>query len=121
MQRAKYHYQMHCQGCHTEDGRGFNDVPQLQGYLGYFLQVDAGREYLVRVPGSANADLSDSALAELLNWMLLEFSQASLAPHWQAYTSEEVGQYRRAPLLEVIEHRKQLTLKIEQKIKDQSQ
>ncbi len=111
--RAKFHYQMLCQGCHTEDGRGFNSVPRLQGYVGHFLNSEEGRSYLVRVPGSANADLDDDGLAELLNWMVLEFAQGSEPVEWQPYTESEVANYRKAPLLEVIEYRRQLVQQIE--------
>lgn len=111
--RAKFHYQMLCQGCHTEDGRGFNSVPRLNGYVGHFLKSEEGRSYLVRVPGSANADLDDDKLAELLNWMVFEFAQDSEPVEWKLYTGSEVSIYRKAPLLEVVEHRRQLVQQIE--------
>ena len=107
-QRAKFHYQMSCQGCHTGDGAGYNSVPKLKGELGRFLQSQAGREYLVRVPGSANAALTNEQLAEVLNWMLLQFSGDSLTADWRPYQADEVAAYRRAPLLEVVRYRQQL-------------
>ena len=66
-------YMLQCQGCHLADGTGApGAVPSLEG-MGRFLSVPGGREYLVRVPGSAQSPLSDLELAEVLNWMLREF------------------------------------------------
>ncbi|MFK8050524.1 MAG: cytochrome c [Halioglobus sp.] len=106
--RAVFNYQMHCQGCHTPDGIGGMSVPDLRGEMGNFLQSQAGREYLVRVPGSANSVLSDEQLAEVLNWMLLKYAGASLSEDWRPYNAEEVGEYRSEPLYEVVEHRRNL-------------
>lgn len=112
-ERAKFHYQLHCQGCHTEDGRGYLTVPGLQGFVGNFLKIDEGRAYLVRVPGSANAYLSDEHLAELLNWMLLQFAGGSLPNQWRPYSGTEVADYRSRPLLEVDNYRKSLVSEID--------
>ena len=100
-----FNYQMFCQGCHSPDGSGFNSVPTLKGSIHRFMATEQGREYLVRVPGSANAPLSDEDLAKLLNWMLLEFSN-SAEQTWQPYTEQVVGEYRQSPLFETIEYRK---------------
>jgi len=107
-ERARFDYQLLCQGCHTPDGSGATGVPQLRGVLGYFLGSDAGRAYLVRVPGSANAALSDARLADVLNWMLLAFGGDSLPAQWPGYAAAEVARYRADPLFEVDEHRRQL-------------
>lgn len=106
--RAKFNYQMFCQGCHTPDGRGGAGVPRLKSFIGYFLNSQEGREYLVRVPGSANSKLNDKDLAEVLNWAILQFGEDSIPEQWQAYDAEQVGRYRQQPLLVVIEYRKQL-------------
>lgn len=107
-QRAQYNYKMFCRGCHTPDGSGVQSVPELKGYMGHFLQLPEGRDYLVRVPGSANSVLDDAQLAELLNWMILEFGEDSIPENFTPYTAEEVAKLRSEPLLEVVEYRKQL-------------
>lgn len=107
-QRAKFNYQMFCQGCHTGDGSGHKDVPTLKGFMGHFLNSQEGREYLVRVPGSANSALNNEQLAEVLNWMLVNFAEQSAPNDWQAFEVDEVTEYRKAPLFEVINYRKQL-------------
>ncbi len=106
--RAKSNYQIFCQGCHSPTGSGYRGVPEINGFIGNFLSTQKGREYLVQVPGSANAVLDNDHLAEVLNWMILEFSGPSLPKKWTTYTGEEVGKLRKTPLMEVVEYRKSL-------------
>lgn len=107
---VQFDYMMNCQGCHLPDGSGFpaRNVPTITGQLGNFLHVEGGREFLVRVPGSAQSDLNDERLAAVLNWMLNTFSPAELPAQWQPYSAEEVGLLRKSPLLEVTPIRSQL-------------
>jgi len=104
-----------CQGCHLEDGRGFpqRGVPALNGFVGNFLQVPGGREYLVQVPGAAQSELSDERLAEVLNWMLRTFSPAQLPADFRPYTASEVGRLRKSPLVEVAPVRGELLRRLE--------
>ncbi|MDH3643047.1 MAG: hypothetical protein OES38_13180, partial [Gammaproteobacteria bacterium] len=105
----------HCQGCHLRAGEGApGSVPRMNGYVGNFLRVPGGREFLVQVPGSANAALDDAALAELLNWMLLTMSPNELPRPWQRYTAQEVGALRAEPLREVETVRAELVMRIAQ-------
>jgi hypothetical protein len=102
-------YAVHCQGCHLADGSETpGRVPALAGSVGHFLRVPGGREYLVRVPGSAQSPLSDAALAALLNWMLPHFDAEGLPAKFAPYTGEEVGRLRRAPLTDVDGERRRL-------------
>ncbi len=111
-QRAHFNYQMFCQGCHTPDGVGANTVPRMKDQVGYFLETRAGREYLVRVPGSATSALDDEQLAEVLNWIIQQFAGDSADESYERYTSLEVGQLRRQPLNEVEQYRTQLLVEI---------
>ena len=45
--------------------------------LGSLLATPAGRAYLVRVPGVAQAPLDDERLAALLNWVSRELSRVA--------------------------------------------
>ncbi|MCY3640546.1 MAG: hypothetical protein OXH37_05995 [Gammaproteobacteria bacterium] len=112
--RARINYMLNCQGCHLPRGEGVGDIPQMENFVGNFLKVSGGRAFLVRVPGSANAALDDAALAELLNWMLLEISADQLPKDFQPYTAAEVGQYRASPLSDVNAVRLPLIQKIAQ-------
>jgi mono/diheme cytochrome c family protein len=87
-------YALHCSACHGLDGTGLGFVPTLHG-LEPLLTAPAGRDYLARVPGVAQAPLSDERLARLLNWVLVRFSDARVEP---PYTAAEVGRLRASPL-----------------------
>lgn len=101
--RAQFNYQVSCRGCHLPDASGIEGrVPRIKGFVGNFLKVKGGREFLVRVPGAANAALDDKQLAELLNWMIVRFAGASLPDNFKPYTTAEVAKFRSHPLIDVI-------------------
>lgn len=101
-QRAEFNYIMFCQGCHGPQGAGKpGNVPRVHGFMGNFLQVDGGREFLVQVPGSAYSALDNAALAELLNWMLLELSPQQTPADFNYYSAPEVGALRASALTDV--------------------
>ena len=104
--RAKFHYQMFCQGCHTPDGAGYNAIPPLKNFMGYFLRSERGRAFMVRVPGSATSTLDDAELAEVLNWSIDNFAGSSMPEGgYRPYTAEEVAVLRQQPLQEIEKHR----------------
>lgn len=108
-------YMLACQGCHLDDGRGFpaRGVPALTDFVGNFVQVPGGREFLVQVPGSAQSSLSDQRLADLLNWMLRTFSADQLPAGFVPYSAVEVGHLRADPLVDVAGVRAGLVRRIE--------
>jgi mono/diheme cytochrome c family protein len=101
--RARVNYMLNCQGCHGPTGAGMTDgtVPTMTGYLSRYLQVEGGREYLVQVPGSANAGITPAALAEVLNWMLVTMDATHLPSDFVPYAADEVEVLRSKPLREV--------------------
>ena len=106
-------YMLQCQGCHLADGTGApGSVPSLEG-LERFLAVPGGREYLVRVPGSAQSPLSDLELAAVLNWMLREFASGELGADWAPFSAEEIAAFRQPPLTDVDSRRRELLSRIE--------
>lgn len=108
-ERAHFNYQMFCQGCHAPGGASVDErVPRMEGHVGTFISSTEGREFLVRVPGSATSVLDNEELAEVLNWIVLEFSGQSLNASFEHYTATEVGSLRKAPLNEVVNYRAQL-------------
>ena len=111
-ERAQFNYKMFCQGCHLPDGGGANSVPRLKDTIGYFLEIPAGREYLVRVPGSATSALNDAELAEVLNWIISEFSGASASEDYERYTASEISRLRVHQLDEVENYRTELMVRI---------
>jgi hypothetical protein len=102
-------YVLHCQGCHLADGSETpGKVPPLAGSVGQFLGVPGGREFLARVPGVANAPLSDAELAALLNWTLARFDAAALPAQLDPYDAAEIGRLRAQPLVDVTSERRRL-------------
>lgn len=113
--RAQVNYMLNCQGCHGAEGAGTADgvVPVMKDFVGKFLSVEDGREFLVRVPGSANAPLTDAALAEVLNWMLPQLSPAEIPEGFEPYTAAEVAELREHPLADVISERAKLVARMQ--------
>ena len=103
-QRAKPYdnYVLGCGGCHGIDGvSNPRLVPQLRGQVGYFLQTQAGREYLVRVPNVAFYTVSNEELAQMLNYMVFTIGRDGVPANARPYTASEVGRLRKSPLTEV--------------------
>ena len=91
----KNNYKLHCMGCHLTDGRGMPpEVPRFDSTLGKIVSTAAGRKYLVQVPGSSQAPISDAELAGLLNWLLKEFAGNSLPKRFVPYSKAEITRYR---------------------------
>ena len=106
-------YILHCRGCHGPEGDGaVGAVPSFRGQVGKFLRVPGGREYLVRVPGTAQSELDDARIARLLNWMVREFSPEQVPADFQPYSEEEVRRIRH-PLTDVESVRRQLIQALE--------
>ncbi len=102
-------YMLECQGCHLADGTGSaGKVPALKDFVGRFLTVAGGREFLVRVPGSAQSVLDDRELAEVLNWIIRRFGPDDVSREFVAFTREEVARYRGRPLTDVESVRSEL-------------
>lgn len=114
---AKQNYMLNCQGCHLPDGSGSpGNVPKLNDFVGYFLHVPGGREFIAQVPGAANAPISNEELAGVMNWMLLNFSANELPTPFQPYSADEIGELRKAPLVEVDQQRGELLTRIQDKL-----
>ena len=87
-------YVLSCAGCHKLDGSGSARVPSLHD-TGAVLARGGGRDYLLRVPGAAQAPLSDARLAAVLNFVLTEFGGAAPQP---PFSADEVAAARATPL-----------------------
>ena len=97
----RVNYMTNCQGCHLPGGQGMpGKVPAMKGFLGKFLTVPGGREYLARVPGVANSTLNDDDLATLMNWLVPEMGPA-IPSTFTPYSAQEIGALRRNRLQNV--------------------
>jgi hypothetical protein len=102
-------YQLQCMGCHHADAAGETGrVPSIRRALVLFSGLPEGREYLLRVPGVAQAPLSDQDLATLMNWMVRNLSDVPLQRDFVEFTPAEVRTARRQPLVAVIAQRARL-------------
>jgi mono/diheme cytochrome c family protein len=102
-------YLLHCAGCHLPDGTGLPpEVPSLAGPLGSIAASPAGRDYLARVPGAAQAPLTDAELAAVLNWVLQEFNADTLPASFAPLEAAEVGKSRARVLADPRKMRDQL-------------
>ncbi len=96
----RFDYLLHCGGCHLEDGSGDPpEVPDLRVDVSYMIGFDAGRAYLVQVPGSAQSPMSDAALADVLNWMVDTYNP-ELEGDFERFDEEEVARHRATRLLD---------------------
>ena len=106
----KSHYMIHCMGCHLMHGTGQPpDVPVLDEGLGKLVDSQAGRAYLVRVPGAAQAPIDNAELAEVINWMLNEYSARTLPEDFSPFTEKEVGLHRSQILADPVKFKETLT------------
>ena len=114
---ARQNYILNCQGCHLPDGSGSKgNVPKMNDFVGYFLHVPGGREFIVQVPGAAGAPISDQELADVMNWMLLNFSKNELPDPFVPYNAEEIAKLRKEPLIDMHHRREELIVKIKDKL-----
>lgn len=96
---AQSGYMEGCGGCHGILGASSKkDVPQLRGEVGTFLCTAAGREYIVRLPNVAFADMSDRLLAEVMNFVVFDLGGTSVPRGAAPYSAAEVAELRRRPL-----------------------
>lgn len=106
--RPEEDYARNCQGCHGHEGHSVTEVPRLEGRAGWFTHTPEGRAYMVQVPNVFQASLSDARLADMLNWMLSQFSASQLPGDFRPYTAEEVARLRTQRLDSVITRRREV-------------
>ena len=102
-------YLLYCRGCHLHTGDPVPDahIPSLKTLVPLIASPD-GRDYIVRVPGVSQADLSNARLAAVLNWVLTEFNADSLPTDFEPYTAEEVGEARVKVLVDPLRTREEI-------------
>jgi hypothetical protein len=102
-------YLLFCGGCHGTGGTGVpHRVPALNATVSRFLRVAGGRELLLRFPGVANSQLSDHALAEVMNLCVARFGGADRPADLRPYTADEVHAARQDPQLNIKRSRAEL-------------
>jgi hypothetical protein len=100
-------YLLHCRGCHLPDGTSVPpEVPTLRDEIGRIIATQAGRDYVIRVPGVAQSSLNDQRLAAVLNWVLTEFNAATLPDDFKPFSANEVGSARKNILADPLRYRR---------------
>ncbi len=95
-------FQLQCMGCHLRDGSGQpGRVPSFRRTLAAMAASPQGREYLIRVPGVAQAPLCDEDIAALLNWMVRHSSDYPVHVGFKDFSAAEVHRWRARPLTDV--------------------
>jgi mono/diheme cytochrome c family protein len=100
----EHDYTLNCSGCHRMDGAGSSVVPSLTG-MRELAGRPGAREYWLRVPGAAQAPLTDARLAALMNWLMKRFTGKAPMP---PYTAAEVARLRRTPLRDPLAERERI-------------
>jgi mono/diheme cytochrome c family protein len=104
---ARHDYILNCSGCHRSDGRGVSGAVPSFAALEAILCASGGREYVLRVPGVANAPVDDRRLAKLLDYVAIELAGIE---NPQRFDEAEVARYRRVPLIDPLAARRSLPI-----------
>jgi mono/diheme cytochrome c family protein len=103
---AEKNYLLHCSGCHLPNGIGDPpNAPTLRDTIGKIVATPEGRDYIIRVPGSAQTPMSDEQLADVLNWMLTEFNSDTLPNNFKPLSAKEVSKSRDRILADPLKYR----------------
>jgi hypothetical protein len=89
------------------------EVPGLWNDLGKMAQVPGGRDYLVRVPGSAQSPVSDEQLQMIVNWILQAFNADTLPNEFRPLSLDEVKAARANVLADPLKFRQALWRQVE--------
>lgn len=103
-----------CQGCHRADGEGAKgSVPRLTDFVGYYTQVEGGREFLASVPGVVYSMLDDAELANVMNWTLKTYGEGELAADFEPYTAADIARFRADPIENVRTRRAEMVRRLQ--------
>ncbi|WP_139788487.1 cytochrome c [Halomonas sp. BC1] len=104
-------YLLHCSGCHRRDGTGVEHagIPPFPGFIDKFFNDDAGRLYMMHVPGVASTSLPSAELADLMNYVVDKWGGENVT----YFTEEEVRHLRSQHVDDVVALRRAITQRFE--------
>lgn len=110
---ARGNYILRCTGCHGIEGMGTAEggVPPFPGSVGHIANTEAGRDYMMHVPGVIASSLSDSEIASVMNYVIATFDTTE-APD---FTVEEVTRRRALPMTDIVVARRAVVQELETK------
>lgn len=96
-------YALHCSGCHGMSGLGAPQagIPPFPDSIGKIASTDAGRTYIMHVPGVVANTLSDAEIAGVMNFVLERWGDGGTP-----FTAEEVTRRRAIPIGNVVDFRR---------------
>lgn len=110
---ARGNYILRCTGCHGIEGMGTAEggVPPFPGSVGHIANTEAGRDYMMHVPGVIASSLTDSEIASVMNYVMATFDTTD-APE---FTTEEVTRRRAVPMTDIVVARRAVVQELETK------
>ncbi|NVO27532.1 cytochrome c [Donghicola sp. C2-DW-16] len=110
---ARSNYVLRCTGCHGIEGMGTAEggVPPFPGSVGHIASIDAGRDYMMHVPGVIASSLSDAEIAAVMNYVMATFDTTD-APE---FTTQEVTRRRALPMTDIVVARRAVVQELETK------
>jgi hypothetical protein len=103
-------YLLHCSGCHLEDGSGAPPiVPDLRSDLGIFLDNEAGRSYMLRVPGVTDIPVGPQQMADLMNWLIAKLYPSRV--DFKPFNVDDINAGRKNRLDDPLKYRIELLAK----------
>ncbi|WP_237153831.1 c-type cytochrome [Oryzibacter oryziterrae] len=102
---------LRCVGCHGMDGSGSEKggIPDFRNYVGAFSRDEAGRTYVMHVPGVVNANLSNAEIAEVMNYLMKTFGGTSLPKDYHPFDTAEVDKLRAVPVKDIVGLRRDIS------------
>lgn len=109
-QSAHIDYMLKCSGCHGADGSGTPDrgIPDFRGYVDGFGRTEAGRTYVMHVPGVVNSSLPNARIAAVMNYVIASFGAPGTRSGVPPFTTEEVDRLRAVPVPDVVAYRREV-------------
>jgi hypothetical protein len=107
---ARIDYMLKCSGCHGADGSGSPDrgIPDFRGTVDGFGRTEAGRTYVMHVPGVVNSSLTNGRIAAVMNHVIASFGAPETRAGVPPFTAEEVDRLRAVPVPDVVAYRREV-------------
>ncbi len=106
---TRLNYLLHCGGCHLPNGAGSPpNVPSLIDEPGRIAGVQGGRDFLVRVPGATQSQMTNAELAAVMNWILDEFNARTLPKDFERYSEADARDGRAGALADPLKRRAEI-------------